>query len=29
LAVQAAMKAKFTKGDTPQIGTITYIFNLN
>lgn len=29
LAVQAALKAKFTPGDTPQIGTITYIFNLN
>lgn len=29
LAVQAALKAKFTSGDTPQIGTITYIFNLN
>ena len=29
LAVQAALKAKFTPGDTPQIGKITYTFKLN
>lgn len=28
LAVQAALKAKFTPGDTPQIGEVTYIFKL-
>ncbi len=26
LAIQAALKSKFTEGDTPQIGEITYIF---
>lgn len=29
LAIQAALKAKFSEGDTPQIGEITYIFKLN
>ena len=29
LAVQAALKAKFTPGDKPQIGKITYTFKLN
>ena len=29
LALNAAWKAKFTPGDRPQRGTITYIFNLN
>lgn len=29
LAVQAALKAKFTPGDTPRIGKITYTFKLN
>lgn len=29
LAIQAALKAKFSAGDTPQIGYITYIFKLN
>lgn len=28
LAVQAALKAKFSAGDTPQIGEVTYIFKL-
>lgn len=28
LAIQAALKAKFSAGDTPQIGYITYIFKL-
>jgi TonB family protein len=29
LALQAARQAKFTEGDTPQIGKITYTFKLN
>ena len=29
LALQAARHAKFTQGDTPQIGKITYTFKLN
>lgn len=29
LALQAARQAKFTKGDTPQMGKITYTFKLN
>ena len=29
LALQAARQAKFTQGDTPQIGKITYTFKLN
>ena len=29
LALDAALKAKFTEGDHDQIGTITYIFKLN
>lgn len=29
LALQAARQAKFSKGDTPQIGKITYTFKLN
>jgi TonB family protein len=29
LAIQAARQAKFTEGDTPQIGKITYTFKLN
>ena len=29
LATQAARQAKFTEGDTPQIGKITYTFKLN
>ena len=29
LALQAARPAKFTEGDTPQIGKITYTFKLN
>lgn len=29
LALDAAKKAKFTEGETEQIGTITYIFKLN
>jgi TonB family protein len=29
LALQAARQAKFTKGDTPQRGTIIYTFKLN
>lgn len=29
LALDAAYKAKFTEGDSDQIGTITYIFKLN
>ena len=29
IALDAAKKAKFTKGDHDQIGTITYIFKLN
>lgn len=29
LALDAALKAKFTEGDRDQIGTITYIFKLN
>ena len=28
LAIQAALKAKFSAGDTPQIGEVTYIFKL-
>ena len=29
LALQAARQAKFTEGDTPQMGKITYTFKLN
>lgn len=29
LALDAALKARFTEGDQDQIGTITYIFKLN
>lgn len=29
LALEAAKKAKFTEGETEQIGTITYVFKLN
>lgn len=29
LALQAARQTKFTKGDTPQLGKITYTFKLN
>ena len=29
LALQAARQAKFTEGDKPQMGKITYTFKLN